>query len=319
MGAEKNPAAVVGNLEIGVVVFAVREPSHRVDEGHGPIVVGEVEDFGDAFTRARPAGQERKQALDLLRGEPVAVRLPGTAASIEEIGKRFHRRPRAQIAESIILGRRHLEEPRMGSVTTSVGKAVIEISEAAQAHFRRLIEAQEEPELGIRLSVIRGGTPAADCRLEFCAPAELSGGEVAIPCDGFTFWVEAAALPYLEGARIDLKPEGAGTALSIRAPRLRGVPLGPEAPLADRVRDLIEREINPHLARHRGRVELVELQPEGVAIVRFSGGCQGCGMVDQTLREGIVRVLRDHFPEIVQVVDATDHAAGTDPYLRQRR
>lgn len=197
--------------------------------------------------------------------------------------------------------------------------AVIELSEAARTHFRRLIEAQEEPGLGIRLSVIRGGTPAADCRLEFCAPSELSGGELAIPCEGFTLWVDSTAMPFLEGAVIDLIKEGAGYALSIRAPRLRGIAPEPDAPLSDRVRYLIEREINPALARHRGRVELVAIEAGGVVVLRFGGSCQGCGLVDQTLREGIARSLREHFPEIVEVVDVTDHAAGENPYHPRAR
>ncbi len=191
---------------------------------------------------------------------------------------------------------------------------MIEVSEAAKAHFRRLIEAQDEPGLGIRLSVIRGGTPAADCRLEFCAPAELSGDELALACGGFTLWVEGGALPFLEGAVIDLKAEGTGFALSIRAPRLRGRPPEPGASLADRVRYLLDQEINPALARHRGQVELVEIRADGAAILRFGGGCQGCGLVDRTLREGIARTLRERFPEIAEVVDVTDHAAGTDPF-----
>jgi Fe/S biogenesis protein NfuA len=191
---------------------------------------------------------------------------------------------------------------------------VIEVSEAAKTHFRRLIAEQDEPGLGIRLSVIGGGTPTADCRLEFCAAAELEGNELALPCGGFTLWIEAEALPFLEGAVIDLKREGAGYALSIRAPRLRGMAPDPAAPLVERVRHLIAHEINPALARHRGRVELLAIERDGVAVLRFGGSCQGCGLVDQTLREGIARTLRERFPEIVEVVDATDHAAGSDPY-----
>ncbi|MDW8479523.1 MAG: NfuA family Fe-S biogenesis protein [Xanthomonadales bacterium] len=195
---------------------------------------------------------------------------------------------------------------------------MIRITDAAQQHFRRLIAEQGEPGLGVRLRVLHGGTPRAECRLEYCAPAELAGDEWAVDCEGFTLWLEGSAVPFLEGAEIDLRREGMELTLSIRAPRLRGVPPGAEAGLVERLRHLIETEINPELARHRGRVELSELRADGAVVLRFGGGCQGCGMVDRTLREGIERLIRARFPEITAVLDATDHEAGTAPYLPRR-
>ena len=84
--------------------------------------------------------------------------------------------------------------------------------------------------------------------------------------------------------------------------------------LYDRVADLFERDVNPMVARHGGRVELIDVQ-DAVVMVRMAGGCQGCGMADVTLRQGIEAMLHQHVPEVKGVVDITDHAAGSNPYF----
>jgi Fe-S cluster biogenesis protein NfuA len=84
--------------------------------------------------------------------------------------------------------------------------------------------------------------------------------------------------------------------------------------LYERVADLFETQVNPMVARHGGRVELIDVQ-DAVVMVRMAGGCQGCGMADVTLRQGIEAMLHQHVPEVKGVVDITDHAAGSNPYF----
>lgn len=84
--------------------------------------------------------------------------------------------------------------------------------------------------------------------------------------------------------------------------------------LYERVADLFDRQVNPMVARHGGRVELIDVQ-DAVVMVRMAGGCQGCGMADVTLRQGIEAMLHQHVPEVRGVVDITDHAAGSSPYF----
>ncbi len=78
--------------------------------------------------------------------------------------------------------------------------------------------------------------------------------------------------------------------------------------------DLFEQQVNPMVARHGGRVELIDVQ-DSVVMLRMSGGCQGCGMADVTLRQGIEGMLQQQLPEIKGVVDITDHTAGANPYF----
>lgn len=192
---------------------------------------------------------------------------------------------------------------------------MIQISESAQSHFRKLIAREDLPGLGVRLSAVRAGTAGADVRLEFAEPGDLQGDEWAIDCDGFTLWLEAASVGHLEGAEIDYEHKATGGQLQIRAPRIKGEAPAEAASLVERVRWIVEHEINPQLAQHRGHVALQEVTAEGVVVLRFGGGCQGCGMADVTLKQGIEKTLLEKVPGVTAVRDATDHDTGTAPYM----
>jgi NFU1 iron-sulfur cluster scaffold homolog, mitochondrial len=83
----------------------------------------------------------------------------------------------------------------------------------------------------------------------------------------------------------------------------------------EKVQYLLAHKINPGVAAHAGFVELIDVKDNNVYI-RLGGGCQGCGAADFTLRQGIEAIIRKEVPEILQVLDVTDHAAGTNPYYR---
>jgi Fe/S biogenesis protein NfuA len=192
---------------------------------------------------------------------------------------------------------------------------MIDISESAQSHFRRLVEREAIPGLGVRLSAMNPGTPRADVRQEFTEPADLAGDEWAVDCDGFTLWLDARSVPFLEGATIDYETKATGGQLQIRAPRIKGEAPTESAGLVERVRYLIDNEINPQLASHRGHVTLDSIDADGVVYLRFGGGCHGCGMADVTLKQGIERTMIEKVPGVTAVRDATDHATGDAPYI----
>ena len=192
---------------------------------------------------------------------------------------------------------------------------MIQISETAQAHFRRLIDRESVPGLGVRLSAMHPGTAKADVRLEFAEAGELQGDEWAIDCEGFTLWLDAASVQYLDGAEIDYAQLPTGGQLQIRAPKIKGVVPGESASLVERVRWTVEHEINPQLAQHGGHVAVQEVTAEGVVVLRFGGGCHGCGMADVTLKQGIEKTLLEKVPGVTAVRDATDHATGDAPYM----
>ena len=195
---------------------------------------------------------------------------------------------------------------------------MITLSENAQDHFSKLVAQQGIDGLGIRLTAVHVGTPKGDCHLEFCEPSDLDGTEWEIECRDFSLYVDSASRPFLDGATIDFDRSPTGGALTIRASGLRGTPPDENASVVERVRYVIESEINPQLASHGGRVSLREVTGEGVVVLQFGGGCHGCGMVDATLRGGVERTLKERVPEVTGVADATDHSTGENPYMRRR-
>ncbi|MFD0726883.1 NfuA family Fe-S biogenesis protein [Lysobacter brunescens] len=192
---------------------------------------------------------------------------------------------------------------------------MIQISESAQTHFRRLIEREALPGLGVRLSALHPGTPRADVRLEFAEPGDLQGDEWAVDCEGFTLWLDAGSVQFLDGAEIDYTTQATGGQLQIRAPKIKGEAPNGDASLVERVRWVVEHEINPQLAQHKGHVSVREVTADGVVVLSFGGGCHGCGMADVTLKQGIEKTLLEKVPGVTAVRDATDHATGSAPYI----
>lgn len=90
------------------------------------------------------------------------------------------------------------------------------------------------------------------------------------------------------------------------------------AQLRERIQQLFDEQINPGVASHGGFVELIDVQDNNIYI-RMGGGCQGCGAADVTLRMGIERIIRDSVPQVREVFDATDHAAGQNPFYAQSK
>ena len=192
---------------------------------------------------------------------------------------------------------------------------MINISDSAQAHFRKLVEREAIPGLGVRLSAVHPGTPRADARLEFAEPAELAGDEWAVDCDGFTLYVASDSVAWLDGAEIDYVYQGTGAQLTIRAPKIKGQAPADSASLVERVRWVIENDINPQLAMHKGHVTLTEITADGIVVLNFGGGCHGCSMVDITLKQGVEKTLLEKVPGVTGVRDVTDHASGSAPYM----
>jgi Fe/S biogenesis protein NfuA len=192
---------------------------------------------------------------------------------------------------------------------------MIHISDAAQQHFRKLIEREALSGLGVRLSAVAPGTAHADARLEFAEPRDLSGDEWAVDCEGFTLYVDAGSVRWLDGAEIDFETRGVNAALQIRAPKIRGEAPVESASLVERVRWVVENEINPQLAQHKGRVAVEQVSADGVVSLRFGGGCNGCGLVGVTLKQGIEKTLMARVPGVSAVRDVTDHDTGDAPYM----
>lgn len=194
---------------------------------------------------------------------------------------------------------------------------MIDLADSARDYFSKLIAQQGVADLGIRLLAVKPGTPAGDCRLEFCEAADVRGDDYAIDCETFSIYIDAASAPYLDNVSISYEQQRTGGQLTIRAPKLKGSVPGANASLVERVRHVLDSEINPAVASHGGRVSLVEISADGVVVLEFGGGCHGCKQIDVTLKNGVEKTLRERVPEITAVRDSTDHSKGSSPYFKR--
>ena len=190
---------------------------------------------------------------------------------------------------------------------------MLTVTPVARDYFGKLLDDQPEG-TQLRLSVANPGSPRADVSLNFCPPGEEQARDEPIDCGAFTLFVSEAGRDSLEGAMIDFETSETGGELSIRAPGLRGQQPNDDAPLHERVAWVLESRINPMVASHGGVVSLVEVTDDRDVLLRFGGGCHGCGMVDVTLKQGIETQIRELLPEVRNVRDATDHTTGENPY-----
>lgn len=191
----------------------------------------------------------------------------------------------------------------------------IEITESAQEYLLGLLAKQDCEGIGVRLFITDPGTSKAETCIAYSRPGEEQADDLILELKGFRAFVEKRSLPFLEDAKVDYALDRLGGQLSIRAPNSRTPRIGPDSSLEDKINYILHNEVNPGLAAHGGNVSLEDVD-DGVAVLQFGGGCQGCGMVDVTLKEGVQRTLLDQIPELRGVRDITDHTDRTAAYYR---
>jgi Fe/S biogenesis protein NfuA len=190
----------------------------------------------------------------------------------------------------------------------------IEITDSAVDYLGKLLAKQDCEGIGIRVFVSDPGTPSAETCIAYCRPGEEKEDDEVIELDGFNAYIEKRSLPFLEEAKVDFAEDRMGGQLTIRAPNSRLPRVSDDSPLEDKINYVLHSEINPGLAAHGGMVSLEDLTDD-VAVLRFGGGCQGCGMVDVTLKHGVEKTLLEKVPELKGIRDATDHTDTTNAYM----
>jgi Fe/S biogenesis protein NfuA len=199
---------------------------------------------------------------------------------------------------------------------------MIEITSAARAKIQELVDAEVVRDPALRV-VLDGGAPsplAREYRISLVEREDREKTEIAINVDGIRVFLNLDTSNLLSGAVVDWVEEDGEPGFRVHDPRPRAAArpaagaAGPEGELADRVREVLDERVNPQIAAHGGAVELVDLQ-EDTLYLRMTGGCQGCAASAATLRMGVERMVREAVPGIGEIVDVTDHAAGTNPYF----
>ena len=193
---------------------------------------------------------------------------------------------------------------------------MIEFTDKARQQVLEFIRDEAEAELSVRLAVLDSSPFAPRYDLALIEPWERKPEDAAYDVGGFEVVIDPGSAPFLDGASVDWVESLQGSGFKVENPNERQP--GAEPPsgeLADRVRQVIDHQVNPAIASHGGAVSLVDVQ-DGVVFLQMSGGCQGCGMAAVTLKQGVERLIREALPEVTEVRDVTDHASGSNPYYQ---
>jgi Fe/S biogenesis protein NfuA len=190
---------------------------------------------------------------------------------------------------------------------------MITITDAAVTKFLEITEKEDRQGHGLRLIVHGGGSYRPQFALNFVAPGEVRDDDAVTDAGKLKIYADPESAKYLEGASIDFLDTPMQSGFKIEAPNA-GLP-EPTGPLADKIRSVLEEKVNPGVAGHGGHIALAALEGD-TAYLLLGGGCQGCGMANVTLKEGVEKILLQEIPELKQVKDVTDHSAGANPYYK---
>lgn len=171
----------------------------------------------------------------------------------------------------------------------------------------------EEPaDAGIRLAVQKLSPVALHYELEIISEDAATEDDLKLDVGVVKFWIDTASAKLLEGTTIDYLQGAGGEGFKFTNPNdLRTKKW--DDPVASRFQKLLEEEINPGVASHGGVITLVDYR-DGIAAIHMGGGCQGCGQAGATLQDGVEARVKEVIPEILKIVDATDHDSGENPY-----
>ncbi len=163
---------------------------------------------------------------------------------------------------------------------------------------------------------ISGGTPLApDFELTLVGPDDIRENEQEVEVGDLTIVVQEESVPRLEGATVDFVQRVNESGFEVKLAEA-AKPASPtlEGSFAERVKTVLDTEINPAIASHGGTITLVGVEDTEIYL-EMGGGCQGCAMSRMTLRQGVERMVRQAVPEVTVIHDVTDHAGGENPFF----
>jgi Fe/S biogenesis protein NfuA len=199
-----------------------------------------------------------------------------------------------------------------------ITEPVLTVTDEARSKISEVRANEPDPEslaLWVEVSGQAGG--AYTYEMYFRPLAEAGADDVVQRHDDLSIVVPIEGVDKLVGATLDFT--GAGMVMQNPNRPAASPPMGSRPPadltgeLPQRVLIVLEEQINPAIASHGGRADLVAVE-DGIVYLRLSGGCQGCGMASVTLSQGIEVAILDAVPEVTEVIDVTDHASGANPY-----
>lgn len=188
---------------------------------------------------------------------------------------------------------------------------MLKITDAAEEKIAALIAENSEAIAGLRVGAKARSPFKVDFQLAFMPDEQIAAEDTKAVFNGFDVYTDAESAPLLEEATIDYLEGPTGSGFKIE--RANEVPPEFKGTVAEKVMRIIDEQVNPSVAGHGGYITLMDVKDD-VVYVELGGGCQGCGMANVTLKEGIEKMIKEAIPEIKEVRDATDHGGGDSPY-----
>ena len=199
--------------------------------------------------------------------------------------------------------------------------AAVTITDNALGKILELRELEELDDLHLALRINGVGASGFLYETAFLRSADVSESDHVEYHGDLPIAIPESSLDNLRGSVLDLAGNGGGAGLVIRnpnTPESPGLELGDDLELTgtteEKVRQLLDQQINPAIAMHGGIAQLISIEGS-TANLELGGGCQGCGLAAVTLRQGIEKAILETVPEITEVVDITNHDLGENPYF----
>lgn len=190
------------------------------------------------------------------------------------------------------------------------------ITPSAEEYLNELLANQDDDTNGIKIFVAEAGTPRAETCIAYSKKDEDLSAYLTIKEFDFDLFLEQKSLEFLKDAVVDYSPDKFGGTLTIKAPNAKLPQLSEDASMEDKINYVLYSEVNPGLAAHGGEVSLIEVLDGDTAVLQFGGGCQGCGMVDLTLKDGVEKTLLEQIEDLKKVQDVTDHSYRENAYYK---
>jgi Fe/S biogenesis protein NfuA len=188
---------------------------------------------------------------------------------------------------------------------------MIRFTDAARDKFAEVIASSGEGCAGVRVRADKIGHHTYRYQLNLVREQDVAGEDQIVDLGKLKAYVDPETAKYMDGATINFISDESGSGFDIDNPKAK---VHWDDPLAQKVQNVLDRQVGPALAAHGGWCELLEIR-DGAAHVALGGGCQGCAGARATLKQGIEAMITREVPEITEVVDETDHGGGETPYM----
>ncbi|MCY3558404.1 MAG: NifU family protein [Chloroflexi bacterium] len=191
------------------------------------------------------------------------------------------------------------------------GDLGITFSEVAREKLLEVLTGYPEEVAGLRLKISGRTSEGFEHVLTIVEKNYEPSGDAIVQYPDFLLYVEGERIDDLRGTTIHYEfkgPNVSGLEFANPNPVWRD-------PLAQEIQRIFDEQVNPQIAAHGGFVQLLDVQGSK-AYIEMGGGCQGCGMANVTLKQGIEVAVKEQLPEIDELIDITDHQSGENPYYK---